>query len=63
VESGFLAFTQVDGTLFAAPFDARHARFTGPPQPITENVRTGPAFVSKLGISRTGTLAHLTGSA
>ncbi len=63
VESGFLAFAQSDGTLFAAPFDARRVRFTGPPQPIAENVRLGGAFVTKLGISRTGSLAHLTGSA
>ena len=63
VEGGYLAFAQNDGTLFAAPFDARHARFSGPPQPIAENVRLGPASVAKLGISRTGSLAHLAGSA
>ncbi|MFI5279604.1 MAG: protein kinase [Gemmatimonadales bacterium] len=62
VESGYLVFAQADGTLFAAPFDARGVRFTGSPQPIVEAVRLGGAFVAKLGISRTGSLAHLAGS-
>lgn len=62
VERGYLVFAQSDGTLFAAPFDARRARFTGPPQPIAENVRIGPAQVAKLGIARTGSLAYLSGS-
>jgi eukaryotic-like serine/threonine-protein kinase len=61
VDGGYLVFAQADGTLFAAPFDPRRARFTGPPQPIAEGVRLGGANVTKLGISRTGSLAHLTG--
>ncbi len=63
VDGGYLVYAEQDGTLFAAPFDARRLRITGAPQPITDNVRLGPAQVAKLGIARTGTLAHLSGSA
>jgi serine/threonine-protein kinase len=63
VDGGILAFTQSDGTLFAAPFDARRTRFTGPPQPIAENVRIGPAQLAKLGMARTGALAYYAGGA
>jgi Tol biopolymer transport system component len=62
VSSGHLVFAQNDGTLFAAPFDAARVRFTGPPQPVAEQVRLGQASVSKLGVSRTGALAYLSGS-
>jgi eukaryotic-like serine/threonine-protein kinase len=61
VNGGIVAFAQGDGTLFAAPFDAGRARLTGPPQPIAEQVRIGPAQVAKLGMARTGTLAYLSG--
>jgi hypothetical protein len=63
VDGGILAFTQSDGTVFAAPFDAGRAQLTGPPQPIAENVRIGPAQVAKLGMARTGALAYYTGGA
>ena len=61
VEGGFLAFLQLDGTLFAVRFDSRRLRFAGAPVPITDRVRIGPAFPGKLGISRTGTVAYLGG--
>jgi len=62
VEGGYLVYAESDGTLFAAPFDARRLRLTGPAQPITDNVRLGPAQVAKLGIARTGSIAYLSGS-
>ena len=62
VEGGFLIFVQQDGTLFSAPFDSRKFKLTGPPVPIAESVRFGPAFPGKLGVSRTGTIAYLSGS-
>ncbi len=61
VNGGHLAFLQQDGTLFAAPFDSKGPRLSGAPVPIVDRVRSGPAFPGKLGISRTGTLAYLTG--
>jgi len=63
VDGGILAFTQTDGTLFAAPFDAGHRRLSGAPQPIAESVRIGPAQVAKLGMARTGALAYYGGAA
>ncbi|MDP3775130.1 MAG: protein kinase, partial [Gemmatimonadales bacterium] len=63
VDGGYLVYAEQDGTLFAVPFDARRLRLTGAPQPITDNVRLGPAQVAKLGIARTGSLAYLSGSA
>ncbi len=63
VSGGYLAYVESDGTLFAAPFDARQLRITGPPKPIADNLRLGPAQVAKLGMARTGALAYLGGSA
>ena len=62
VDGGYVVYAEQDGTLFAAPFDARRRRITGAPQPITDNVRLGPAQVAKLGVARTGSLAYLSGS-
>ena len=61
VDGGYLTFVQQDATLFTAPFDAKGAKLAGAPVPVTDNVRFGPAFPGKLGISRTGTLAYLGG--
>jgi Tol biopolymer transport system component/tRNA A-37 threonylcarbamoyl transferase component Bud32 len=61
VNGGYVAFLQQDGTLFAAPFDAKAARLSGAPVPIVDRVRSGPAFPAKLGIARTGTLAYMGG--
>ncbi|HWO87509.1 MAG TPA: protein kinase, partial [Gemmatimonadales bacterium] len=63
VDGGHLVYAERDGTLFTAPFDAGRLRLTGAPQPITDGVRIGPAQVAKLGISRTGSLAYLSGAA
>lgn len=59
VEGGYLLFAQTDGTLFAAPFDARRVRFTGPAQPLIDGMRVGPSPVAKLGVAKTGALAFL----
>jgi serine/threonine-protein kinase len=63
VEGGTLVFAQNDSTLFAAPFGAGQARFTGPPQPLVEGIRLGPASVAKASVSRSGAIAYLEGSA
>jgi serine/threonine-protein kinase len=61
VAAGFLVFVQTDGTLFAAPFDSKRVRFTGSPEPVADSVRTGPAFVGKLAVSRSGAIAYYSG--
>ena len=61
VEGGFLTFLQQDGTLFGVPFDAENRKLTGPPVPITDQVRFGPAFPGKMGVARSGTLAFIRG--
>jgi len=61
VEGGFLTFLQQDGTLFAVPFDAENRKLTGPPVPIADQVRFGPAFPAKMGVARSGTLAFMGG--
>jgi serine/threonine-protein kinase len=58
VIGGYLTFVQQDGTLFSAPYDAREFRLAGPPVPISDGVRFGPAFPAKLGVARTGTLVY-----
>jgi serine/threonine-protein kinase len=63
VAAGFLVFAQTDGTVFAAPFDPKRVRFTGPPEPVADGVRTGPAFVGKLAVSRSGAIAYYSGGA
>jgi Tol biopolymer transport system component len=60
VEGDYLVFLQTDGTLFAAPFDRKGPRI-GTLVPIAEQVRAGPAFPAKLGLSRNGVLAYLGG--
>jgi Tol biopolymer transport system component len=62
VEGGHLVFTQSDGTVFAASFDPTRVRLTGAPEPIAEGVRLGGADVAKLGVSKSGSVAYLTGS-
>jgi Tol biopolymer transport system component len=63
VDGGYLAFTEMDGTLFAVPFDARRLRLAGSPQPVTDHVLTGGAGVGKVGLARSGALAYLSESA
>ena len=62
VNGGYVAFVQLDGTLFSVPFDERRLAITGPAVPIENGVKYGPAFPAKMGISRTGTMAFLGGS-
>jgi Tol biopolymer transport system component len=63
VDGGYLTFVQQDGTLFSAPYDAREFRLAGPPVPIADGVRFGPAYPAKMGVARTGTLVYQGGRA
>jgi eukaryotic-like serine/threonine-protein kinase len=62
VDGGYLLYVESDGTVFTAPFDAGRLRITGPSQPVTDNVRTGPAQVAKMGVSRMGSMAYIGGT-
>ena len=69
VDGGYLVYVELDGTLFAVPFDAGKRRIVGVPEPIASNVKLlpdnvvlGTAQAAKLGVARTGTLAYLGGS-
>ncbi len=62
VDGGFVVFAQSDGTLFAAPFDPRRVHFSGPPEPVAEEVRVGQLSVAKVGMSRSGSLVYLSGT-
>jgi serine/threonine-protein kinase len=63
VQSGHLVFIR-EGTLFAAPFDARQLQLLGPPVPVVSGVRsdvyTGPALFA---VSDGGTLVLAPGQA
>jgi len=65
VASGHLMYA-VGGSLFAVPFDAAHVRVTGPPVPVVEGVRRssiGVTSAANFGVSDTGVLAYIPGSA
>jgi serine/threonine-protein kinase len=62
VEPGWLLYLSGEGTIFAAPFDARAGRVTGAPVPVLENVRWGLWGDAKLAVSRNGWAAYLRGS-
>ena len=69
VDGGHLVYTEADGTLFAAPFDAGRLRITGPPEPVASNVRLipdnlvlGTTPAPRVAVARSGALAFLTGS-
>jgi eukaryotic-like serine/threonine-protein kinase len=63
VSAGYIVFVQQDANLFAVPFDVQRRRISGAQVLIAPDVRFGPAFPGKLGVSRTGTVAYLSGQA
>jgi serine/threonine-protein kinase len=61
VRSGHLLYLHRDGTLLAAPFDAREARTTGPAVAIARDVAFGSLAVGAFAASESGRLAYATG--
>jgi hypothetical protein len=62
VEGGWLTWSSNEGVLLAAPFDPVARRITGAERPLAENVRSGPAAISKSGVARrTGRFAYMSG--
>jgi eukaryotic-like serine/threonine-protein kinase len=59
---GHLVYATFDGHIFAAPFDARAARVTGPPVAIAEGVRVeNSRGAAQFALSASGTLAYAPG--
>ena len=64
VDAGFLVFTQADNALYAAPFDIRRVRFTGPPEHLAVDLQVGGGLAAKVGVARaTGAFAYVEGRA
>ncbi len=59
VAPDYLVFARHDGALLAARFDERALALTGPALPVTDGITVGAHGAAKLGLSRTGTLAHV----
>jgi hypothetical protein len=59
VAPDYLVFARHDGALLAARFDQNALVLTGPPVPVTDGITVGTHGAAKLGLSRTGTLAHV----
>ena len=63
VAGGELIFTQSDGALMAAPFDARALRVTGSARVVVAEVQRNPGVgEAKAALSANGTLAYVTGT-
>jgi eukaryotic-like serine/threonine-protein kinase len=61
VPPGYLLYTD-QRTLMARPFDAKALRFTGPPQPVAQNIgETADAAYAYFHVSPAGVLAYETG--
>ncbi|MGH7677033.1 MAG: protein kinase domain-containing protein [Gemmatimonadaceae bacterium] len=59
--TGHILYVTTEGFLFAAPFDARKLRVTGPAFPVAENVRFGGGGAATYAVADNGTLAYMTG--
>jgi hypothetical protein len=60
--TGHLVYGHPTGALWVVPFELDRLRVTGPPVPVLEGVRVG-AWWTHYGLSGSGTLAYMTGSA
>ena len=61
-EPGYLVFGR-SGTLWAAPFDAKRLKLSGPASPLVENVASFSHYLyNQFGVSRNGVLVYAPGS-
>ena len=59
---GHLVYAGPGGQVFVAPFDAKHARVTGPPVSVAEGLRVESGRgAAQLAVSRTGVIAYAPG--
>ena len=61
VSSGFVVLATRSGTLLAVPFDPSRLEITGPAVPVAEGVLVGPGGAARMGMSRDGAFAYVTG--
>jgi Tol biopolymer transport system component len=63
VGRGYLVYATAEGALLAVPFDPGRLRVRGPEVPVATNVRVTAGGAAKVGHSRNGMLAWLSGTA
>ncbi len=61
VSSGYVVVATRSGTLLAVPFDASRLKITGSPVPVADGVVVGPGGGARMGMSRDGALAYVSG--
>ena len=61
VSSGYVVVATRSGTLLAVPFDASRLEITGSPLPVADGVVVGPGGGARMGMSRDGAFAYVTG--
>ena len=61
VSSGYVVVATRSGTLQAVPFDVSRLEITGPPVPLVDGVLVGPGGAARMGMSRDGAFAYVTG--
>ncbi len=61
VSSGYVVVATRSGTLLAVPFDASRLEITGAAVPVADGVVVGPGGAARMGMSRDGAFAYVTG--
>src|SRR5881296_733818 len=61
VSSGYVVVATRSGTLLAVPFDASRLEITGSAVPVADGVVVGPGGAARMGMSRDGAFAYVTG--
>jgi serine/threonine-protein kinase len=61
VSSGHVVLATRSGTLLAVPFDPTRLEITGSPVPVADGVVVGPGGAARMGMSRDGAFAYVTG--
>ncbi|HYU90931.1 MAG TPA: protein kinase [Gemmatimonadales bacterium] len=61
VSSGYVVVATRSGTLLAVPFDPSRLEITGSPLPVADGVVVGPGGAARMGMSRDGAFAYVTG--
>jgi serine/threonine-protein kinase len=59
--AGYVFFARANGSIFAAPFDLRRLRITGPATPVQDNVIVKGGVASEFGVSDNGTFVYRSG--
>ena len=59
--AGYVFFARPNGSVFAAPFDLRRLRLTGPAAPVQDNVVMKIGGAAEFGVSDNGTLVYRSG--